>query len=304
MDWNQLEYFKTVARLGHVTQAAQKLQISQSALSRSICKLEEELGFTLFDRSGKNITLNANGRTFLSHVERAMQEITVGRKIITDALKPDTGNVSLAFLRSLGISIVPDLLSKFRQQYPQIHFKLYENSSALILEQLTKGELDLCLCPPIQNDVLDWTFLFTEELFAAVPIGHRLADRSEILLEEIAHEPIITLKKSYGLRTLVERFFHSIDIEPLITFEGEEITTVAGLVEARFGVALIPYVPGLEQLKVVLLPISSPKCLRTIGIAWNKKHYLSHPAKNFRNFVVKYYLQEMNTQPMNNKAKT
>lgn len=289
MDFNQLEYFVAVAKLGHVTRASEELQLSQSALSRSISKLEEELGFALFNRCGKNIALNENGQIFLNHALRALQEINIGKKIITDALSPEVGSISLAFLRSLGVSIVPDLLSTFRRRYPKIQINLSENSSAYILEQLRAGEIDLCFCPPIPNDTLDWRFLFTEELFLAVPASHRLATCASVQLQDIAYEPFVTLKKGYGLRILAERFFQDSGFEPLITFEGEEIMTLAGLVEAQLGVALIPYMPGLKQLKIVLLPISKPKCIRTIGIAWNKKHYLSPAAKNFINFVREHF---------------
>lgn len=290
MDWNQFEYFKIVAQTGHVTQAAKILRLSQSALSRSILKLEEELGFSLFDRSGKNIILNHNGQIFLTHVERALQEIIVGKKIIEDSLNLDTGYISIGFLRSLGSSIIPNLLRTFQERNPQIQFKLYENSTMFLLEKLTLGEFDVCLCPPITaTDSLEWSFLFTEELFIAVPANHRLASKTRIDLQEIANEPFVTLKKNYGLRILVDNFFRDIGIKPLITFEGEEIMTLAALIEAQLGVSLIPRIAGLGQLNIVLISVANPKCFRSIGIAWSKKRYLSHPVKKFKTFVGEYF---------------
>lgn len=293
MEWNQLEYFKTVAQMGHVTRAAEKLTISQSALSHSIAKLESELGFPLFDRNGKSIRLNQNGRLFLNYVNRALQEISVGRQVVLDSLNPNVGNVSLAFLRSLGTSLVPKLLVKFREQFPQIQFKLYENGTLFLLQQLLSGEIDLCLCPSVLiKNSIEWVPLFSEELFIAVSRRHRLAKQDRVSLHEIANEPIITLKKGYGLRILTDQFFEQIDINPLIVFEGEEIMTLAGLVEAQFGVALIPYLTGLDKLDIVLIPVSTPKCARTIGIAWNKNNYLSRPAKKVKNFIIESFAQD------------
>lgn len=287
MEWNQLEYFKTVAEMQHFTQAAKRLAISQSALSRSIAKLEEELGFPLFERYGKRILLNVHGQIFLGYVERALLEIAKGRQSIQDLINPEYGSVSLAFLHSLGSNIVPNLLGKFRQRYPKIEFKLSQNGSAFLLKQLLLGEIDLCLCSPMPNEAsIEWADLFTEELFVCVPLNHRLADRSQIELTEIAAEPIITFKKDYGLRMLADRLFRDSAIHPLITFEGEEIMTVAGLVEAQLGVALIPHISGLNNDNIVFLPVSSPKCSRTIGIAWNKNRYLSPVAKRFKDFVA------------------
>ena len=290
MEWNQLEYFKTVAELQHFTRAAEKLAISQSALSRSIAKLEEELGFPLFERYGKRILLNDYGQIFLNHVERALEEIATGRQSIQDLINPEHGKVSLAFLHSLGSNIVPTLLGNFRRRYPRIEFNLSQNGTSFLLDQLIMGKIDLCLCAPVPTkDSIEWIDLFTEEIFVCVPINHKLADRPEIDLHEIANEPIITFKKDYGLRVLADQLFREAAINPAITFEGEEIMTVAGLVEAQLGVALIPHIAGLENVSIVFLPVSKPKCSRTIGIAWNKTRHLSPVAKRFKEFVIQSF---------------
>lgn len=287
MEWHQLEYFKLVAQLQHVTHAAEQLSISQPALSRSIAKLEKELGFPLFERRGKHIVLNRYGVIFLQYVERSLQEIDAGKQVIHDLIHPDYGSVSLSFLHSLGSNLVPSLLSKFRSKFPNIQFKLYQNATTLLLDQLEAGEVDLCLCSPVTTkDYMEWEPLFTEELFVVVPFGHRLAQRKSIELKEIALDPIVTFKKDYGLRILTDHFFKEVNLKPFITFEGEEILTVAGLVEAKLGVALIPHVFGLDKTNVSFLPVSKPQCQRVIGIAWSKERYLSPAAQRFKNFVI------------------
>lgn len=290
MEWNQLEYFKVVAQLQHITHAAQQLSISQPALSRSIAKLEEELGFPLFDRQGKSIVLNGYGQIFLQHVERGMQEIVSGQQIIQDLLHPDHGTISLSFLHSLGSNMVPGLISKFRSHNPGIQFKLYQNATNFLLAQLDAGEIDLCLCSPFAtNDKIEWEPLFAEELFVIVPTGHHLSNRSSIELSELKNEPVVTFKKDYGLRILTDHLFKEAGLHPSITFEGEEIITVAGLVEAKLGVALIPHVFGLDKINISFLPISKPKCQRIIGIAWTKDKYLSPAAQNFKRFVIQSF---------------
>lgn len=287
MEWHQLEYFKSVAQLQHITHAAELLSISQPALSRSIAKLEEELGFPLFDRRGKSIVLNRYGQIFLQHVERAMQEIASGQKVIQDLLHPDHGSISLSFLHSLGSNMVPSLISKFLSTNPDIQFKLYQNSTNFLLDQLDAGEIDLCLCSPVATrEKIEWEPLFTEELFVIVPTDHRLAKRTSIELHEIKDEPVITFKKDYGLRILADQLFKEAALRPFITFEGEEIITVAGLVEAKLGVALIPHVFGLDQTNIAFLPIANAQCQRTIGIAWTKERYMSPVAQKFKKFVI------------------
>lgn len=287
MEWHQLEYFKTVAEVQHVTKAAQQLAVSQPALSRSIAKLENQLGFPLFERRGKNIVLNEYGRIFLEHVELGMQELEKGQKIIRDIIHPTHGRISLAFLHSLGVNLMPRLVSDFRKQFSNVQFKLHQNALMLILEQLEAGEVDLCLCTSaINKKNIAWEALYEEELFLAVPMGHPLADRRSVTLQEIVNEPLITLKKDYGLRKIADEFFDQAGITPNIAFEGEEIMTIAGLVEAGLGVALIPNSSILGHVEIVLLSVSAPCCYRAIGLAWVKNRYMSPIVQKFKDFIM------------------
>ena len=93
LEWHQLQYFKAVAELQHMTKAAQVLSLSQPALSRSIAKLEEELGVPLFERKGKTLRLNRYGKLFLKSVDRATQAIEEGKQLILDQANPDYRSV-------------------------------------------------------------------------------------------------------------------------------------------------------------------------------------------------------------------
>lgn len=286
-----MEYFQMVARLQHITRAAVALSISQPALSRSIVRLEEELGFPLFERQGKNIALNRYGEIFLRHVDKALQVVEEGKKEIQDLLDPDFGTVSIAFIHSMGSNIIPQLVGKFREKYPGIEFRLSQNASNFLLEQLEKGDIDLCLCSPGNNkEGIGWAPLFKEELFIAVHKGHRLAGKSSIRLKDIEDEPIITVKKNYGLRILAEQYFKAAGITPKIAFEGEEIWTLAGLVEAKLGVALIPRITGLDKADICFLPIADEACHRIIEVAWVENRYMSPAVRKFKNFIIQSFV--------------
>ncbi|MBP2653459.1 MAG: transcriptional regulator, LysR family [Firmicutes bacterium] len=289
MELHQLIYFKTVANLEHVSKAAEVLAISQPALSRSIAKLEEELGVPLFERQGKRIILNRYGRYFLKNVDRALQEIIEGRQALFDLQDANRGTIALAFLHSLGTHFVPALLGKFRKKYPDIQFNLYQNSTNFILNQLESGEIDLCFSSPsVTKKGIEWTPLFKEPLYVIVPKEHKLFQREQIHLKEIEDEPIITLKRDYGLRILTDQYFEAVGIKPRIVFEGEEISTVAGLVEANLGVALIPKILGYKA-NISFLPVSEPTCERTIGIAWMEGRYMPPVSKKFKDFVIRSF---------------
>ncbi len=285
MELHQLEYFCKVAQLEHFTQAAEALAISQPALSRSIAKLEEELGVSLFERQGKRVYLNRFGQIFFDRVERARQEIAAAKQEIEDILNPDHGVVSFSFLHSLGTHVVPELIGRFHAEYPKIRFKLNQNASHLLLEQLKSGESDLCMTSLAgATEGIAWVPLYDEELFAVVSKAHRLAGRESIELVEIVAEPIITFKKGYSFRVLTDQLFAEAGLTPKIEFEGEELMTVAALAATNLGVAIMPHLEHYDA-KLSRIRISQPKCFRTIGLAWTKERYGSPVARRFRDFV-------------------
>ena len=96
MDLLQLHYFQTVARLEHVTRAAEELRVAQPALSKTIARLEAELGVPLFDRRGRRVALNAGGRAFLRHVHRVFREVEDGRLELADLAGLARGSVTVA----------------------------------------------------------------------------------------------------------------------------------------------------------------------------------------------------------------
>lgn len=287
MEWQQFEYFQTLARMQHVTHAAETLSISQSALSRSIARFEEEIGVPLFDRQGRSIRLNKYGHIFLKHVDNMMKEFDEGKQEIKDLLDPDKGEVSLGFLHTLSTSHIPDLLASFRAHYPKINFRLGQGPSHNLIDQLQLGVFDLCLIAPMENtSPIVWRQLWNEELYVIVPKDHKYANRKNITLEEIADESFIHLKEGFSLRITIEKIFKEVGITPKITFEGEEADTVAGLVAAGLGISILPNLKGTDQSKISQIPVKSPQCQRTIGIAWVEGRYLSPATEKFKQFVL------------------
>src|SRR5579883_154167 len=287
MEWQQLHYFREVAEQQHFTSAANRLSLSQPALSRSIARLEDELGVPLFDRAGRSVRLNRYGRAFLSHVDRALGEIDEGKRELEDMVGPARGTVAIGFIHIMGTQLLPVLLRRFRREHPAVDFKLSSGATMTLLEQLMSGETDLCLLAthPDRPD-LHWTHLFEEEIFAVVPPDHPLANRESVRLEELAGEPFITFKEGWGLRQLAEDLCRQAGFAPRVAFEGEEVATVHGLVAAGLGVALIPRTPAPREARGAWLPVSEPRCKRAIGVAWIGGRYLSAVATLFRDFTV------------------
>lgn len=291
MELTQLRYFQIMATIKHFTKAAKFAAISQSALSRSIAKLEQEFGCSLFVRNKSNIELTPQGQSLLLHVERILKEADQALSELQQDNEASGGGVNLSFTHSLGGHVLPSLLKDFIKAHPHIKVTLNQHNSAFLTELLERGETDLCLCPTMDStENIAWSYLWSEELFAAVPAGHELAAKSQLTLAQLEKYPLITLKPTYSLRRLVNQFFNLVDCHPKIIFEGDDISTVAGLVAADFGVSLIPR-SNSDTPDICYIPIASPICKREIGIAWNTTSHLSPAALTFQQFIMQRLYQ-------------
>jgi DNA-binding transcriptional LysR family regulator len=286
MDQQQLEYFQVVGRLQNVSRAAERLAMTQPALSRSIDRLERELGVALLERVGRGVRLTRHGEAFLPHAERALAALADGRRELDDLSGTAARRVSLGFLHTLGPEYVPELIRAFKLEHPEIRFDFSQNGTGVLDRQLEGGELDLCLTSgPRPNPLVAWARLLEEDVFLIVPAGHRLANAGAVRLGEVADEPFVAFKTGLAMRELSDELCRQAGFAPQITFESEEPITVGGFVAAGLGVGLIPSVapatPG-----VVRLHITEPLARRSVGIAWRSDRYLTTAARALRDFAI------------------
>src|SRR5580700_1560910 len=138
MELQQLKYFREVAKREHVTRAAEKLFVSQSAISRAVTQLEEELGVPLFYRQGRAVVLSPYGRLFLKHVNRALSVLESGKRLLSEQTGEESGTVTLGFLHSLGVEMVPRLIKEYRRTHPMVQFTLLvQRSGEKLMEELS-----------------------------------------------------------------------------------------------------------------------------------------------------------------------
>src|SRR5262249_42910200 len=164
MDLLQLHYFRTVARLEHVTRAAEELRVAQPALSKTITRLEAELGVPLFDRQGRRVSRKTCGQAFLRHVERVFMAMEDGRQELANLAGLARGTVTVA---ATTLRLLPDLLGAFRDHHKGVNFRLSQASTAEMQAGLVSGEIDLCLASaPIAGPAIRSAVLFTEEILS------------------------------------------------------------------------------------------------------------------------------------------
>ncbi|ANS76228.1 LysR family transcriptional regulator [Paenibacillus yonginensis] len=291
MEFLQLKYFQTVARLEHITKAAKELNVSQPSLSNSIQRLENRLGMPLFERHGRQIKLNAFGKTYLRRVEQAFLELEEAERELSDMAGLEHGVVSIAV--SLPY-VLPTLLKQFLTLHPHVRIIQRQlGSAAEIRSELENAEIDFCISStPVAGPDIEWLTLAEEDLCLTVPKGHRFASRKSIALREAADEPFISLSARTNFREITDAFCRQAGFEPHVAFELEEVSAIQTLVEMGLGITFtLPLSLGNRALNpgTVQLQITEPRCQRTFGIAWNRKHYLSQAALHFREFAVEFF---------------
>jgi len=152
VNWNQFEYFITLAEIQNYTKAADILCITQPALSKAISNLEKALGVTFFSKKGRGVELNYYGRIFLDHLYTARKEIFLGQLKIQSLVSPTTGHIRLASLYTIGVNLMPHLIKDFSLECPEVTFAFHQQPTQIMLRMLRNNEIDLCFCTDYTED--------------------------------------------------------------------------------------------------------------------------------------------------------
>ncbi len=294
MNWQYLRYFEVVAREEHFTRAADKLHITQSALSKSIDNLENEIGVPLFESHGRNIRLTKYGQIFYEHVSSATAEVEQGIAQLHDMAGVRGGEVTFASIFSMGAFQIPRLIKGFQAQHPDIKLRLYQKSTSDILRDVLEGTADLGFVGefPRQGEYagIDAEPISVEEILLAVPLDHPLASRTTpVAFQELLDESFIGWTGNTGIihsiRMTLERAGLG-DVKLRETYQGAEENCVASLVREGLGIALIADNPLTHREGLAFLHIKDPHFFRTLYLVWKKGKYLSPATKAFKYYVL------------------
>ncbi|QXE02611.1 LysR family transcriptional regulator [Terribacillus sp. DMT04] len=291
MEWQQLIYFKEVAEREHYLHAARALSISQPALSRSIGKLEEQLGVPLFEKRGRGIVRSVYGDAFYVHAVKILEEMEQAEKQIQKMKDPHYGEITLGFMRSQGLQHIPHVMKNFKESYPSVQFSLNQGSTEELINQLKEGKLDLCICNMNQGEEgLAWQQLWSDQLYVYVSDAHPLAWKQQLTLEEIEKEPFLLISPGFSARVMFEQIVEKYGLKPNVAFESEDIMTILGFVAAGQGVALLPAFENLQVQHVRSIPLREPT-QRNIGIAIRDGSVRSSACDQFINHLLAYSKQ-------------
>lgn len=293
MELRQIQYFIEVAKREHVTEAAHSLHVAQSAVSRQLFNLEEELGVPLFIREGRNVKLTPIGRKFLNHMEKALKVIETAKREIEEYVDPYHGTIRVGFPSSISAYTMPEVISSFRELYPNVKFQLKQGSYHSLIESVINGSIDMALLGPVplHNKKLKGSVLFSEQMVALLPNKHPLAMRNSIKLSELMNESFVLFPEGYILREIILKACRQLGFQPEISFEGEDIDAIKGLVSAGLGITLLPEITLIDSAprSTVKVRVTDPYVTRTVGVIISNERQLLPSQENFYQFLKEFF---------------
>ena len=284
LELRQLEYFLAVNATGSFTRAAERLYVSQPAVTNAIRSLEDELGILLFDRRQKLASLTAEGKIFAAHVEQVMQGISQTLEEI-DAMKNLTSGI-------LNVGLNPfctleefcHVIQSFSKSYPAIKLKLIEADDAELVKLLIDDKLDLAiLCAPNECNVLSTQKLPLQEIVVCCSRKHSLHRQNSITTTDFLAEPLLLPEATSSYVKELRRKLNLADqkLQPTITVA--QIHTITTLVAANLGISLLP--EAICDNNIATITMQPPIYLEPF-LAWKSNHHLSHAAEAFLHCVT------------------
>jgi DNA-binding transcriptional LysR family regulator len=273
MDLRRLRYFTAVAEELHFGRAAQRMHVVQSAVSHQLKLLEEELGFSLLERSRHNVRLTVPGEIFLPEARDLLRRADEAMRRARASANGTVGRLAIGFVDNVLWSILPPILRDFRQRWPQVELTLHPLDRGAQIETIRASVIDIGVMPsPSPGHALKSAALATGPLTAAIPEGHPLAMRSTLSIVELASEQFVLFPQRMNSRILeiIVACCASAGFAPQVVQEAEQLHTLLSLVSAGLGVTLVPqWVARVQQPGVIYIPLDDPLTSYELIAAWN-----------------------------------
>lgn len=274
MEWNQLQKFMVVAKEEHFSRAAELLNMTQPSLSQTIKRLEEELGYPLFLRKGKKISLNESGRIFLQTVIQMNELMQSTRTQLEELNGRAHTNVSILF--TTASKLLPELLLYLKKRNPETQYHIHQwqaekEGSEDDIKILSSDLKDTEHLPEVED------VLLREEIFLALPQNHHLLDKEKITLSDIVSEEFISLNEYWQLGKEIKAAMERVSFVPKATMIVDNPNMMRELLKARLGIAFVPSVSWASFAgdEVVLRPVEEIDLSRYIYLSTKPQKYLT-----------------------------
>jgi DNA-binding transcriptional LysR family regulator len=241
MDLRQLEIIRAIADTGSFTAAGEKLHVSQSAISRQILLLEEELGEPVFHRIGRRIRITPAGESLLQLSHRVFQDLQETVSSISDKRESLSGTMRLVGGMTVCLYVFPALLAEVRRVHPHLDLKVTVGSAERSIAMLRSGAGDLGMITlPVEATDLVSVPVLEEELILVTYPSHPLAKKKSIAPADLDKQDFVLFETGSITRRLVDSFFTREGVEPEIIMETENVEIIKAMVRNGLGISIIP----------------------------------------------------------------
>ena len=291
--------FACLAESGTFRRAAERLKLSQPAVSAHIRDLEAHFGVPLVERTTRRLALTAEGEALAARARRAFEELEMASQDLRDLASAQRGRVVVACIPPVMTTIIPNVVRRLADQFPAIEVGIRDVLSGQVEQLVERGEADFGIGPDfgagpqVKSKALSFRKLLRDYFVAAVPLGHTLARKDIVSLEELLKYPLVMTNTDANARSVFEgairRYRHG--IRP--RFELVHNFSVGRLVAMGLGVTALPRsaIPSLGTEGLDILELKSPRIFREIGVMMRPEYRPSPPANAFLNVLAKVVSQ-------------
>jgi DNA-binding transcriptional LysR family regulator len=294
MNWQHLTYFLTTAKLQNFSRAAEQLYITPSALSKAIRNLENELGFPLFEKSGRVVGLTEYGRMFSEYVVKASKNIEDGIFEVQKRMGLHTGRIAISGIYTMCGDYVPSRIMEFNTDHPNVTYAIEYAITSKILEKIISGSSDLGFCGDYELDSdhfssIERKLIKVEDLVVVTPKNHPLAKKERIEFKKLSKEKFIIYRNvNSGISYIFWKLCNQYDIKPKIAFEVPDDHSIVGLVAAGLGIALLPDNVSIKMNDLAILKIYPHMPTRNQYMIWKKERFMAPVVEAFRDHISAY----------------
>jgi DNA-binding transcriptional LysR family regulator len=278
MDLRQLEMFRSVAEHGTFTRAAGHLHVSQSAISRQVKLLEEELGQVLLHRGAHAVTLTAAGELLLKTANRVQRELQDAVWQLSDRQRLGGGSVHLGGGMTVCMYVLPRLLKRFRSHYRGVELRVTSGTSEAILRLLRQHEVDLGLLTlPILSSDLEVVPALKEEMVVVTARRHPLARLAAVEPASLGRFPLILYESGSNTRKVLDRFFHEEGVPARVAMETENVEIIKAMVASGLGITIVPFASvarDVRQGRFACTRVKGRRLYRETGWVYPRSDYV------------------------------
>lgn len=268
--------FAALAETGSFSKAAQRVGISQPALSYHIAKLEEQLSAKLFERSSSGVILTPEGRTALVLAREVLDALASLESLSSRAASGMLDEIRLGASPTLGPYILPKVLQKLHELFPSLRVNLQDAAPSILLEGLLNGRHDIVFTQlPLRSDKIDVERLFREPLKLALPRTHRLAQKTEIADRDLNGEQVLSLSSAFTLHAQLSSLCDEVGATLRAEYEGTSLDALRNMTAIEMGVTFLPALYVHSEVtpaegNVVVRRFRNDRFTRSIGLARRK----------------------------------